>query len=65
MKKHKILCNQEPKEVEELSISLFSVSPIGQHSDSLTEDALPSHEVTEFNTVAHVRQLESLFNYFH
>ena len=42
---------------------LISVSPISYRPEDSEEEI--TNESTEFNTVAHVRQFESIFNYLH
>ncbi len=65
MKKIRVFRNNEESFVEQLAIPLLSASPIGQYVEEYDTESLPSKETTEFNSTAHVCQLESVFNYFH
>ncbi len=65
MKKIRVFRNNEESFVEQLAIPLLSASPIGQYVEEYDTESLPFQETTEFNSTADVRQLESVFNYFH
>ena len=65
MKKIRVFRNNEESFVESLAIPLLSASPIGKYVEEYDTESLPSKGTTEFNSTAHVRQLESVFNCFH
>ena len=65
MKKVSFLMNGIIQSKEELSMPLLSVSPIQHIDNEDDENSGNQSETTEFNSTAHIRQFETVFNFFH